>query len=305
MKIAVVLVTFNRLDCLKIALKRYEEQIEQPEFLVVIDNASNDGTKEYLDEWRKSSTAVFEKKVIHMSENLGGSGGFSRGVEEASKLDCDFMFLADDDAYAEPDMLKELKKAYASCNNQKVAALCTAIYNYNEHEIMHRCVIKQGLYNVKFVGMSEENYKKDLFEVDILSFVGAAIKKDIVQRIGLPKKEYFIYFDDSEYCMRIRREGHIYCVPKSIMHHDVGHDRRSSWKDYYDTRNWIDLVKNYFPKRNYYGAIVKMYFKRCSILATIFRKRDKNHRKMCMVAIHDAIYGKLGVNGVYKPGTKL
>ena len=151
MKIAIVLCTFNRIDCLRIALQKYEDQTVKPDFMVIVNNASTDGTKEYLDSW-KEKTSFFKKVVIHNEQNLGGSGGFSRGVEEALKLDCDYMFLADDDAYAETKVLEELHKAdtYLKKKQVNVAALCTAIYNGANRELSHRCIVKQGVFNVKF-----------------------------------------------------------------------------------------------------------------------------------------------------------
>lgn len=302
MKIAIVLCTFNRMNCLKIALQRYENQTIKPDFMIIVNNASTDGTEEYLNVWKEKPTS-FEKIVIHNKQNLGGSGGFSVGVEEALKLDCDYMFLADDDAYAEPKVLEELHKAdtYLNKKQANIAALCTAIYNGSERELSHRCIVRQGLFNVKLDWIQEKAYLKNIFRVDIFTFVGACIKKSVVKKIGLPKSQYFIYYDDAEYCMRIRQYGEIYCVPNSIMHHDIGHDRRSSWKDYYDTRNWIDLVKSYFPKRNVFGTVVKMYIKRCSILAKLFRNRDRKHRYMCWIAIQDGLNGRLGIHESYNP----
>ncbi len=51
--IGAVIVTFNRLEKLKKALASYEKQTLLPEYIIVVDNASNDGTKEYLEEWKK------------------------------------------------------------------------------------------------------------------------------------------------------------------------------------------------------------------------------------------------------------
>ena len=287
-------------------MQKYEDQTIKPNFIVVVDNASTDGTKIYLDSWQEK-TSSFEKIIIHNEQNIGGAGGFSRGLEEALKLDCDYMFLADDDAYAEPDMLEKIYEANAYLSSKKVnvGALCTAIYNGSDRELSHRCIIRQGIFNIRLGWIPEKLYSERLFRVDIFTFVGACIKKSVVEKIGLPKAQYFIYYDDAEYCMRIRKHGESYCVPSSIMHHDIGHDRRSSWKDYYDTRNWIDLVKTYFPKRNVLSTVIKMYVKRCSILAKVFRNRDREHRHMCWIAIKDGLKGKLGIHEVYKPGSKI
>ena len=78
MKIAIVLCTFNRIDCLKIALQKYENQTVKPDFMVIVNNASTDGTKEYLDKWEGSPSSI-KKIIIHNKQNIGGSGGSQGG----------------------------------------------------------------------------------------------------------------------------------------------------------------------------------------------------------------------------------
>lgn len=301
LKFAVILVTYNRLECLKIALAKYDRQTMPPKYIVVVDNASNDGTEEYLTQWRLAITDKYQKIVVCLSENTGGSGGFARGVEEGLKLDCDFLFLADDDAYAEPDVFEQLNIAYHNLKDKNISALCTAILNHDKYEVGHRCWIKKGVFCASLKFSTPENYQQDYFKVDILTFVGAAISKEAAKAIGLPKKEYFIYFDDTEYSLRLKDVGNIYCVTSSVMHHDIENDRRSSWKDYYDTRNWIDTIHTHFSKRYYYTAVIEKYIRRCTILASIFRNRSKEHRKMCLEAINDAVNLRLGKNEKYMP----
>lgn len=309
MKVGIVLVTFNRLQSLREALRRYEQQTKLPEYILVVNNASTDGTKQFLNEWKAQSVKGIEKIVITSNENLGGSGGYALGIKNACDLDSEFIFLADDDAMADVDMLAKLEKGYSFLkknNIKNISALCTAIFNYDKHEYLHRCLVKSGAFGVKFVGVPEEEYSRKYFRVDILTFVGACISKKAIEQIGNVKTEYFIYFDDSEYSMRLNKIGNIYCIPNSIMHHDVGKSGNiESWKSYYDTRNWIDLVKNYYSKKLLYCTVIKMYLKRCSFLAVIARNRSKKYRKMCKKGIKDGLEGNLGLDSKYKPGIKI
>lgn len=126
-RFAIILVTYNRLNCLKTALSKYDQQTKPPAYILVVDNASTDGTREYLAEWKSLASDKYEKIVIRLPENTGGSGGFSCGVEEGMKLDCDFLFLAYDDAYAESNMLENLEKGYQSIEKkEEVSAICTS-----------------------------------------------------------------------------------------------------------------------------------------------------------------------------------
>lgn len=301
LRFAVILVTYNRLECLKIALAKYDQQTMSPRYIVVVDNASNDGTAEYLAQWQSVANDKYQKVVVRLPENTGGSGGFNRGMEEGLKLACDFLFLADDDAYAEPDVFERLNRTYQNLMDKRISALCTAVLNHSRYEVSHRCLVKKGLFRVSLKFSTPEDYRQDYFKVDILTFVGAAISKEAAKAIGLPKKEYFIYFDDTEYSLRLKEAGDIYCVTSSVMHHDIEKDRRVSWKDYYDTRNWIDMIHKHFSKRYYYTAIIEKYIRRCTILASIFRNRSKEYREMCLVAINDAVNLRLDKNEKYIP----
>lgn len=89
--VAVVIVTYNRLEKLKIALKSYENQIFLPNYLIVVNNCSTDGTKEYLDCWEKEKNTI-RKIVINTNENLGGSGGFYIGQKASMKLNVDWIY---------------------------------------------------------------------------------------------------------------------------------------------------------------------------------------------------------------------
>ena len=305
MKIAVVLVTFNRLDKLKIALKRYSSQIRKPDYMVIVNNASTDCTKDYLEKW-KSINEDIEKHIITTDYNLGGSGGFCIGIKHALNLECDFIFLADDDAFAEASMLSELEKYYRTLyNSYNISALCTKNINHGTIDTMHRRIVHRDLLNVFSKWIPEDEYKKDYFRVDELSFVGALIKKDVIQEIGSPRSDYFIYYDDSEYSARIREKGEIFCIPSSVMYHDSEKpDGTFSWKTYYVVRNSIDCIKQHNPKRYYYWAITKHYIKEVSVISNI-KHRTHNERIMCKKAIEDSIHNRFGKDKIYRTGYKV
>mgnify|MGYP000037234016 FL=1 len=94
----------------------------------------------------------------------------------------------------------------------------------------------------------EEAYAKASFEYDISTFCGLLVKADMVRRIGLPKTEYFIWFDDTEYCMRFHSRSRILNVNTAVLNHRTappGDAPTVSWKNYYGFRNAIDIGKTY------------------------------------------------------------
>lgn len=112
-RVTVVLVTFNRLEKLKIALSCYEKQTYKIEKIIIVDNCSTDGTIDFLKKWLDSKTN-FDKEVVYLSENTGGAGGFGAGMEHAlnlvnsMQLKTDWILVSDDDAFPNDDAIEKM-----------------------------------------------------------------------------------------------------------------------------------------------------------------------------------------------------
>ena len=303
--VCVVIVTYNRLTDLKITLEKYEEQTIKPTSLIVVDNASRDGTYEFLEEW-KSNGGKFRRLAIHSEKNLGGAGGFSIGIEEAMKSDCDFIFLSDDDAIPKEDVLEKLFQHYNQMHLQEnIAALCTRVNDQFGISYVHRSMVRKGLFSIRRISTQEKDYEAPYFDVDLLTFVGALLKRSTVERIGLPLSEYFIHEDDAEYSTRIRETGRIVCVTDSIMTHPFGGNETKHWIEYYTTRNYVNYIGRHYPRRYQVYAELEKYIKKCSIFAAVVKHRSKNYRRMNKIAIKDGRVGNLGISELYKPGQEI
>lgn len=108
-KVIAVIVTYNRKTLLQRVVDSLRNQSVPLYGIIVVDNGSTDGTGEWLD-------GQDGLTVIHQ-ENVGGSGGFWRGIKEASRLDCDWIWCMDDDVFPREDCLKTLLD-YASLNSK-------------------------------------------------------------------------------------------------------------------------------------------------------------------------------------------
>lgn len=302
MKICVVIVTFNKLECLKKALICYEEQSKLPQCVIVVNNNSTDGTRDYLEKWALKAYP-FQKIVINLPQNTGGAGGFHCGMEKALTLECDWIWVSDDDAYPESNALESIENFVDSENySSEIVGLCGTIMDYDHEHILlgHHCVVKKiiGIPIIKTV--PEEKYKKEYFDLDLISYVGSAFKKDILKKIGTTREDFFIYSDDWEHSMRIRKEGRIACVPNSCVLH-VGEStlgvrsNKPSWRDYYTTRNTL------FALKKHYGNISFIVRSVCRLL-TAFSSFNLKKIEIFCLAIHDAFIGKMGIHPIFKPG---
>ncbi len=308
MNIGVVVVTFNRLEKLKLALKSYEEQRLLPKYILVVNNNSNDGTKEYLEEWKKDKKP-FDKIVINLSKNTGGSGGFYEGLKNSLNYDSDWIWVADDDAYPKNDAF-EIAKQYlenSKYENKQISAICGTVLKSDKKTI--DCSHRRKIYTTHFNRISqpyskEKDYKCDFFEINAFSYVGTMINKEKLQQTELTKKDYFIYYDDTEHSYRLSKLGKIICIPKMQIVHDAPHSQMNEivkWKLYYLVRNTLDFIRCNFDEKYFKQSCFEIPFK-FKIAVFLFGKNKKYGYKMINEAVKDAKEGKTGLHEIYKPG---
>ena len=302
MEIGVVLVTFNRIEKLKVALMHYDEQILKPKYIMIVDNCSTDGTKEFLETWKKESSE-YEKEVITLDRNTGGAGGFYAGMEHAIEKNADWIWLSDDDAYPRKNAFDEISNYYEKLTqNEKdaIVSLCAAVYNDGKVHVDHREHMQVTKFKCRMFPSTLEEYKKKAFELDVFSYVGVVIKKEALLRAGLDEKDYFIYCDDQEHSIRLRKFGKIICVPSSIVDHDTKPFNKNvlNWGRYYKRRNDLLMIKKNFPYRYFLLRFIRRYIGEVSI----FSGYPKEYRKIHRAAFKDALLNKKGCHKIYKPG---
>ena len=150
--------------------------------------------------------------------------------------------------------------------------------------------------------VAKEIYKNKYFELAQGSYVGMLIKNDLVKKFGVTKEEYFIYYDDTEHCERLRRYGKLICVPSAEIVHDIEVNTQYSWKSYYGARNSTILIKEYYGVYPALLNVLKRYIKEVSFLS---KNNSKSVKKMIKTGLKDGLLGKTGLHNLYKPGWKI
>ena len=306
MEIGVVLVTYNRLDKLKISLDCYEKQTVKPKTIIVVNNNSTDGTKEYLDEWNSKRSKI-KKVVLNLEKNTGGSGGFYEGLKYSQTLELDWVWVADDDAFPNVDCFELLEKYYQKNKKQNIAALCGAVINRGKIDKMHRRRIKKGLFLIKQFTIGEKKYNEESFELDLFTYVGTLINAKKMKKAGITKKDYFIYYDDTDHSYRMRQTGKIICVPQAKIIHDGPISSMSdgvNWKYYYLIRNTLDFIRSNFGERYFKCYCVYIKIKNYMITTLLYKHKKEGYR-LIRKAIIDAQNGVTGLDVYYKPGWKV
>lgn len=293
-KIAAIVVTYNRKEYLVECIDSLLNQTQKLDKIYIIDNASTDGTTEYLN----TKDILQKVEYIRLSKNMGGSGGFYYGLKKSYKI-YDWVWMMDDDTAPKNNALISLTNT-SVFNKKNTAVLASTKVDLDENIDSPSC--KFNVKNLKAYPIQDT--KLDIIPVDTTSFVGFMVNTKYVKKVGLPKKDFFIHCDDVEYSLRIRkRGGRIYWIRKSIIIHKIKHNKvkqtlpiESAWKNYYSTRNYFHISKEYNSKPFYYISILILLFRviKSVIGITIFLD---NKKRRITYPIRGFIDGIKGVKG--------
>lgn len=289
-----VVVTYNRRALLERCLAALAAQSHAPDRILLIDNASTDGTADAAEIWAGSDPA--RHRIVRMSSNTGGAGGFARGIAEGL-ADGGWLWLMDDDAEPDIDALGELLKVA----NQRSDVYGSLAYHGEATSWTTTLRLPGG-----DVAVDRVADVPDVSEVNFLPFLGFMIHADLVNRIGLPDAGYFIAGDDAEYCLRARAVGaRIHVVPTSLISHPpsvrgqatwlgitVAYLSLPAWKRYYDTRNRILTAKRHAGVRGWLAVTGSTVWRLALAVS-----REQDPAAQARATIGGLIDGSLGRRG--------
>jgi rhamnopyranosyl-N-acetylglucosaminyl-diphospho-decaprenol beta-1,3/1,4-galactofuranosyltransferase len=298
LNIVAIVVTFNRKHCLKECILALLNQTLLCDVLI-IDNASTDGTKTYLDE--QGFIANPRVNYINMPVNLGGSGGFYEGLQIALEGQWQWFWLMDDDALPDPQALKNLENRISD-NKDIYGSVAIGKDNINGRLCFPLKTTSKK--DNKFI-----EYHDDMHEIEKLCwipFLGFLIHRNTVKKIGLPDKDFFILNDDVEYSERAKKFGSkIFSIKSSIIYHPIQdtfkyqflniiiyYRSMPPWKVYYDVRNKILTAKKHYPKSLWIKTLPGILMR--AILSMYHEQQKIDYFSTYIKAIKD---GLLGING--------
>lgn len=254
--ICTVVVTYNRLALLKECIQGILNQSFPIDKIIIVNNGSTDGTGDYLQ------TLDLTQFEIITQENLGGAGGFHTGIKRAYESGYDWIWVMDDDVEPFTDCLENLlqfKEKSKCIHPLRVFSDNNEVFKW-EHYFDHRTCMPIIHHNISL------EYKNYCY-VNTACFEGMLIHRDIVEKIGFPKTEYFIAGDDTEYGILANLYTNVLYTKEALMYRKrtvVSHKIRPL-QAYYEYRNLFLLRKNikpYFPGR-FSSLFYKNLYKDC------------------------------------------
>jgi len=236
-RVCAVVVTRDRRELLHeclLALRAQERPVEQ---VLVVDNASSDGTAGMV------RSSFPEARLLSLGENLGGAGGFHRGMAWAHARGYEWLWLMDDDTLVRQDTLAALL-AGADRAPGGVPLVLTSQVRWKD-ESLHPMNAPVPRWRAR--ARLAEGIAAGLLLVRYATFVSTMVRREAIDRFGLPLVHYFLWSDDVEFTARVLRHAPGYLVPESVAYHWTAAPHAAATPSgdrfYYHVRNSLLLLR--------------------------------------------------------------
>ncbi len=235
--IGAVVVTHNRKELLRECLQAVLGQTRRPDAVLVVDNASTDGTRELL------AREFAEVQVLALPENQGGAGGFHEGMKRGLELGFSWLWVMDDDTIPEPAALERLVTGAERLDDLPAPTLLASKVVWTDGRVhpLNWPGLRLGDMDL-FLQASE----RGVLPLRWNTFPSSLLKREALERHGLPLKHFWIWSDDIEFTARLLRDELGYVVPESVVRHKTA-TAYPPWQGgdrfYYALRNGIYILR--------------------------------------------------------------
>lgn len=274
-KVSIIILNWNGLEdtieCLesikKITYPNYE--------VIVVDNGSKGNDAEVLRE-------KFGKYIhlIRNEKNYGYTGGNNIGIKYAlNNCQPDYLLILNNDVVVDPDFLTEMVRMAESDASIGIVGSKTCLYNSPDRLQLAWYEVDMDKGRAFHVGSGEVDQGQygDAKEVSYVQGSCFLVKQKVIQNAGLFDESYFCYWDETDYCFRVRKAGYKIVYAPSAK---IWHKKSTSLKPWYKTLHKRDQVNTppyqiYFMTRNNFKFMKKHATKwqYCSFLIYFFGYR--------------------------------
>ncbi|MBI1213445.1 MAG: glycosyltransferase [Alphaproteobacteria bacterium] len=214
-KVSVVVLTYNGIGFTKACLHSLEQFSDYPNLeIICVDNMSTDGSRDFLREWGESGS---NRKVILNEQNLGFAAGNNVGIDAATG---EIIILLNNDTYVTTGWIQDLIRPLVHDHSIGLAGPVTNMIGGIQKISIHYADMTEMAYRSREFTRSRRG---SLYEADTVAFFCVATRRDVIEKIGGLDASYGVgFFEDDDYCQRVRQAGYrIVCVDGVFVHHHL------------------------------------------------------------------------------------
>lgn len=293
-KVAAVICNYNKKEYVSQCIQSVMESLFEDMDIVVVDNASADGSAEHIRERFGSKVKLFVNE-----ENLGGSGGFNTGIRYALEKGYEYVWCLDNDVLVDENAVGEL---YAFMEKHpEVGMAGSKVYHMEDPDHVQQfgidIVWDEYCCEAKYYGRTEDGSMPEAVYADAVAACSVLVRSSVIRKIGVLPEENFLYWDDTEWGYRCNLAGYkVVSLGSSKVLHSMGAKKESenTFPLYYAWRNWIRFFMKYTPeekREDMCSAFLEGIF---DVVYNDLYLGEENRAKTVMYAYDDAIHGRMG-----------
>jgi len=282
-KVYIIVLNYNSGKDIHECLESLKDISYENYHIFVVDNNSTDNSpqkiKEFIKKYPKLPTTYYS-----LPTNYGFAGGNNRGIKKALEQGADYALILNPDTVVDPDFLDKLVEVAENWKkNGKLAFFGPRILLHASRFTLHasRIYSNGGIINwsqtkgmLKDYGkLASELVETKAFETQYVTGTCLLVSKEIIGKIGLMREDYFLYYEDTDWAIRARKQGIAQViVPQSVIWHKVSRSTKAGSFSYiyYHTRNGLYCGwnnGNAFQKMAIIGMSKFIFFKQLIKLA--------------------------------------
>lgn len=270
-KTIAVVVTYNRLESLSECISALRNQTKTLDKILVINNGSTDGTERWLQQQ--------DDLEFITQKNVGSAGGFYTGIKDAFDKGYSWMWLMDDDGYPKENALENLLK---DATEELCLRNCAVINKEDKKSFVWKTQNYSSINEVK----------ERIINNVAHPFNGTLLHRRIVERVGLPKQNLFLWGDETEYYYRIIKTNSIpFCTiadsihyhPASAFSYKQDWNYTTSWKMYYYVRNRFAILQSKFSKNAFFAFLMYAGFLMAFAGTILFFQKTNKVKKLTFI----------------------
>jgi len=300
--VASLTVAYNGAHPLRRQLDVLLRQSRALDEIVVVDNASTDGTLEML------ASEYPQVTVLRCQRNTGAAGGFARGWQYAIGKGHNWVWSFDQDSVPDERALETLLRGQELMGAAIVVPLPVDPRSGISYPPLWW---RDGL-----VRPDKKTLELDVWFADVAVASGSLVRRDVIAIAGVPREEFFMDFFDFEYCLRARGHGfQIAVIRECKLSHEIGRSKavrflgkrrtwpvQEAWREFYVGRNAAYVVCYIYPsvKAKFWLA---RYVLRHAVAVLLFGEHRAPALIRFLQGTIDGIRGQLGVR--FLPGQRV